>query len=377
MFPSRRSLTLPVVLLALAMSATACHEEGDVQVKGLEFEGNKAFSDGQLSAVVATRKSGMLPWSPRRYFTRSVFESDLERLKRFYADRGYPSARIVSMDVNLNETHDAVRLRVVIDEGAPVIVERVVLTGIDGMPPRITRGIEDLPLKAGAVRDYQVVSAARERLSYVLRDRGFAHAVVKTDEAPGSQPNQVVITLAATPGPETRFGEVTVDGAKTVSDRFVLRSLTFKPGDLYRESRVLESQQRLASLGIFDFAHLATTANGNRAAQAQPSPVIPVKATLMEGKPQRFQVGVGYGTEDGPRGSLNWEHLNFLGNGRHFSFDSRVLAAAERRRRRVHRAVLRVRIDCRSRRAPGPGGPRSLRTTPDRSEDGAASRFAG
>ena len=320
---SRRSLILLVALVASIVGASGCHDEGDIEVRSLRFEGNRAFSASQLRAVVGTRTSGFLPWSRRRYFSRSVFEQDLERLRRFYTDRGFPSMQIVSTDVDLNDTNTSVRLRITIDEGTPIRVERVDITGIDGMPPRITRGVEDLPLKAGMVRDQQLVAAARERLASVLRDRGFAHAQTTSEEAPGSQPNLVVITLAATPGPETHFGEITVQGAKSVSDRFVRRSLTFRPGDLFRESRVLESQQRLGSLGLFDFAHVTTNLNANGGDTGAQPTVIPVNVRVTEAPPQRFQFGIGYGTEDGPRGSLNWEHQNFLGEGRRFAFDTR------------------------------------------------------
>ena len=45
--------------------------------------------------------------------------------------------------------------------------------------------------------------------------------------------------------------------------------------------------------------------------------------TLSEGRPTRLQLGVGYGSEDGPRGSARWEHLNFLGDARRLTVDAR------------------------------------------------------
>src|SRR5262245_25074894 len=107
---------LLAAVAVIAVGAAGCHEEGDIEVRSLSFDGNRAFSDSQLRAVVATRTSGFFPWSRRRYFNRNVFEQDLERLRRFYLDRGFPSARVVSTDVNLNDTNGSVRLRIAIDE---------------------------------------------------------------------------------------------------------------------------------------------------------------------------------------------------------------------------------------------------------------------
>ena len=99
-----------------------------------------------------------------------------------------------------------------------------------------------------------------------------------------------------------------------------MRTLSFRPGDPYRESKITESQQRLAALGIFDFAHLGPI---DRGGSAETPGVVPMLATITEGKPQRYQIGIGYGTEDGPRGSFLWEHLNFAGDARRLTLDSR------------------------------------------------------
>jgi outer membrane protein assembly complex protein YaeT len=307
-------------LLVAGASASACRDEGDVRVASLTFEGNKAFSNGQLAAVVATKASGRLPWSQKRYFTRHVFDADLERLRGFYTDRGYPAVRVTSVGVEFTEKKDAVRLRIAIDEGAPLLVEDIKFEGLEGVPKAVTDRLDSLPLKRGAPRDRQLVAASRERLAFILRDTGYAYAAVTSQEASTAQANRVVVTFQATPGPASTFGPVTIENLKSVHQSLVLRTVTFKPGDQYRESRVLESQRRLNGLGIFDFAHLAPVPAPEG---SPPPPVVPMKATLAEGKPQRLQLGVGWGTEDGPRGSLQWDHLNFMGDGRHASLDTR------------------------------------------------------
>jgi outer membrane protein assembly complex protein YaeT len=317
--PSCRAIAATALVIVVAAGTSACHEEGDVQVASLTFEGNRVFSDGRLKAVVATRVSGRLPWSRKRYFTRSVFDADLERVKAFYLDRGYPSLRVTSVGVDFNEKKDAVHLRVVLDEGAPVIVERIAFSGLESAPPTVTDRLDSLPLKAGVPRDRQLVAASRERLTFLLKDRGFAKAAVTSRESAGSEPDRVIVTFDATPGPESRFGEIGVEGLRDIHQSLVLRTLSFRPGDQYRESRITQSQTRLSSLGIFDFAHVGPVTQE----PAPPADVVPMRVTVTEGRPQRYQIGVGYGTEDGPRGSFQWEHLNFAGDARRLSLDSR------------------------------------------------------
>ena len=313
----RRSLRLLAVAICVAVSA-ACHEEGDIEVVSLAFDGNQTFSKKQLEAVIVTEPSGWLPWARKRFFNRTEFEADLERLRAFYEDRGFPSARISALGVEFNADNSAVRLRIGIEEGPPTIVQAVELTGVDALSAEARELLQHLPLQPGARRDRQLLAASRERATFLLRDSGYAHARVSASEQEGGGPNQVIITFTIDAGPLTQVGDIDVRGAARVSDSVVLRSLAFGPGDLYRESQLIESQRRLRSLGIFDFAHL-----GIDPELPAETATVPVIATVREGKPQRYRFGVGYGSEDGPRGSFEWDHLNFLGDARQFSLETR------------------------------------------------------
>ena len=54
-------------------------------------------------------------------FIRIFFQDNLcQRIQAFYADRGYPDARVTGFDVKLNDKQDAVDLSVTISEGNPV-----------------------------------------------------------------------------------------------------------------------------------------------------------------------------------------------------------------------------------------------------------------
>ena len=317
-FPRARALVGPLALLVCLGLTAACHEEGDIEVASVAFEGNRTFNDKQLGAVIVTEASGWLPWARKRFFNRSEFDADLERLQAFYEDRGFETARISALGVEFNDDNTAVRLRIGIEEGEPTIVEAVEFTGLETLTDEARAALQDLPLQAGARRDRQLLAASRERATFLLHDSGYAHARVSASEREGAGPRQVVIAFAIDAGPLTRVGDIEVRGTARVSDSVVLRSLAFGPGDLYRESRLIESQRRLRSLGIFDFAHLGVDPEvPNETAS------VPVIATVSEGRPQRFRFGVGYGSEDGPRGSFEWDHLNFLGDARQFSLETR------------------------------------------------------
>src|SRR5215203_6435639 len=94
-----------------------------ISVKGLEFRGTQAVSAGQLASVIQTKRSSRLPWGRKRYFDRRTFEADLRRIAAFYADRGYPSARVVSYDTTLSDDQKSIRLALLVEEGPPIIID--------------------------------------------------------------------------------------------------------------------------------------------------------------------------------------------------------------------------------------------------------------
>jgi outer membrane protein assembly complex protein YaeT len=306
----RRALVLGGLICVGGWSA-ACHEEGDVHVNSLSIEGTSAVTTNQLKGVLETKATGWLPWAHKQYFDRAEFEADLGRIRRYYQDRGYPGARITSVDVALNDEGTAADLTVTIDEGEPVTVEAVRVEGFDELPAEAQAVFEDLPLQPGQPRDFDVVGASRQRILDGLRDRGYAYASVDAAERPGSGPSQVVVIFEGRAGPPARFGRITIEGLDRLDEQIVRRELTFDTGDAYDASRVTQSQRRLGRLQLLQFVNI----DARPPEEAQPLD-LPVRIVVTESPPRRLQLGVGYGSEGGVRGSAEWTHLNFLGGAR-------------------------------------------------------------
>ena len=301
------------LLLVVILAATACREEGNITVSGLHFNGVDQVNKASLAYVLQTKKGSILPWGRKRYFDRRAFEADLKRIQAFYADRGFPDARITSFDIKLNEAQDKVDVTVNISEGEPIVVTDIDLRGFE---PPLTAGElralkESLPLLPDGPLDRQLALASRERGVNVLRDRGYPYAeVTMTEEAEG--PRRTRLALSAVPGTLAHFGPVEVVGAASVSENVVVRQLTFKPGELFTRREMRESQRKLYGLELFQFINVVSQEDTQNQA-----PEVPVRVTVAEGKHQKVTFGVGYGTEEQARARVRWDHVNFLGGARH------------------------------------------------------------
>src|SRR5260370_40023335 len=147
-----------LTLVFLAISAAACKEEGTVKVHSLKFNGVKAVGSGRLKDALATKQSSKIPWGKKAYFDRSRFDADLKRIQAFYADRGYPDARVTGFDVKLNDKQDQVDITLNIAEGEPVKIAAITFQGFDIIPSdHLDQLKKQVPLKTGKPRDRQLV----------------------------------------------------------------------------------------------------------------------------------------------------------------------------------------------------------------------------
>ena len=298
--------------VATLFGAAACKQAGGVKVKSLKFEGLKAVKASQLKSVLATSSSSKLPWGEKRYFSREGFEADIKRIVAFYRDRGFPDARVASFDVKLSPDQSSVDITVRISEGEPLRAERVELRGFEPVRPLRRQSLESrLPLKAGQPLDRALLQASRETALDDLKESGYPYASVRMSEQPGSGERTRVIILTADPGLLARHGPIEVSGNSSVSDNVVRRQLTFRPGQIYRHSRLLESQRKLYALEVFDFANVEALRK-----EGEQLPEIPTRITVTEGKHRKMNLGVGYGSEERARVQADWRHVNFFGGAR-------------------------------------------------------------
>ena len=312
LFTPRHAHRVLFFCLLAAIAGCVEGEQSAVRVSSLKFTGVTAVKPGQLKDVLATIQSSKLPWGTKHFFTRQQFEADLKRIVAFYRDRGFPDAKVRSFDVKLNDKQDAVDVTVNVEEGQPIVVEAVEYEGFEALPPADLQDLKDrIALKQNAPLDRALAQASREAALDEIKDHGYPYATVRITERPGSNERARVLTLSATPGTLARYGPIDVQGNTSVADNVVIRQLTFRPNRRFRLSQIQESQRRLYSLETFQFANIEPVI-----VEGEQPEIVPVKVTVTEGKHRKVNFGLGYGSEEKGRASIDWRHVNFFGGAR-------------------------------------------------------------
>lgn len=109
----------------------------------------------------------------------------------------------------------------------------------------------------------------------------------------------VRLRLTLDSGPRVVLGGVQVTGSERYGDEQAIRLARIKTGQAYRQSDLLEAQQRLVASGFYDSVFVSLDTEGS--AQA-----MPVKIELKEALRQKWVVGLGVRSDNGPRVSAEY-----------------------------------------------------------------------
>jgi outer membrane protein assembly complex protein YaeT len=300
-----------------AQPATTDAAAGRLAVRSLEFEGVQSVDESALRAELGTRESPWLPWRARRSFDPVQFEGDLKRIVSFYDERGFPAARVVSHDVEVDRESRAVDIRIVVDEGPPLLVVSVELERFDALPRERRETLKAaLALQPGEPLDRDEAIRSQQIAADALRDHGYPFAEVSADRRDIA--GGVRIMLRADPGQLSFFGPIHIAGNVEVDDEIIRRELAYRPGELYRASRIRESLRRLESLELFRSADVALS-------PPEPgSTAVATTVTVDERNPHRFQVSGGFSSDEALHGEAAWRHVNFVGGGRQLGVRGRL-----------------------------------------------------
>lgn len=151
-------------------------------------------------------------------------------------------------------------------------------------------------------------SGAKNATIAKLRADGYAAATWGSTRASVDAPaNRADLAVVIDSGPLYRLGALRIDGAERYDDAAIRALATFHPGDPYSEKTLLDYQERLQKLGLFGGVSVELDADAKDAAAT------PVLVRVKELQQHQATFGIGYGTNTGPRLSVEHTDRRFFG----------------------------------------------------------------
>ncbi len=171
------------------------------------------------------------------------------------------------------------------------------------------------PLKSGQPFRQASWDAAKSGLLADLLAIDFAAARITATRADvDPQAKRVDLRVSAETGPRYRFGELNIAGLRRYAPDLVARLNTHvKPGEPYREERLLALQAALQSTPYF--ASVSVTLDREAAVDGPSADgwlTAPVRVQIRERAPYQVSLGVGYSTNTGARVEGSFRNSDFL-----------------------------------------------------------------
>jgi translocation and assembly module TamA len=167
------------------------------------------------------------------------------------------------------------------------------------------------PLSKVTILEHVKYKETKQLLRKLAEERGYFDAeFLKHEIRVNKQTYSAEISLIFDTKKRYRFGEV-IFPQDWFDESLLQRYLTFKPGDFYTSSKFVAFKNALMHSGYFDrvdvdILRAAKTVNQH----------LPIKVKLGLRKKTKYAIGLGYGTDTGVRGSLEWKrrYLNRYGH---------------------------------------------------------------
>jgi len=176
---------------------------------------------------------------------------------------------------------------------------------------------EDWALASGKVFTQKEWTAAKNAALAHLRAHGYPTATWSgTSVTVDAQARTARIFVVADSGPAFHYGELEVNGLRRQPVDAIRNLRSFRVGEPYREKQLLDFQERLQKLNLFESVFVNLDVEPARAASA------PVHVEVRELPLQQATVGVGVSSDAGPR--VSFEHLHRLWMGWPWQAKSKV-----------------------------------------------------
>jgi outer membrane protein assembly factor BamA len=144
-------------------------ERSKVQIRDVQFIGNKAVSDETLREQIATRKGSFFSFlNDSGTFNQEAFERDLLIVSAYYWDQGYANVKLGTPQLRLSRDKRYMYVSIPVDEGPVFTISKVDFKGdLIGTP---AEHAEKMKLRAGVRFSRTMIAEDRDRLSNYYMD---------------------------------------------------------------------------------------------------------------------------------------------------------------------------------------------------------------
>ncbi len=291
-------------------------ERSKVEIRDVQFIGNKAISDDELREVVLTKKGGALSFlSDSGTFSEEMFERDLVMISAYYWDRGYAAVKLGTPQLRLSRDKRYMYLSIPIDEGPVFTIGEIKFKGkLVGDEAAHRAKIRARP---GDKFSRSVIAADRDRVSDYYMDQGYAYANVLPMTQPDMKANRISLIYEIESGKKAYFERINIRGNSKTRDKVIRREMKISEGELFSSTSLEASKRRINALGFFEKVDVSTKRGSS-------DELVEVNVEVSERPTGTFQIGAGFSSVENFIAQAQISQNNLFGRGQTLALQAQL-----------------------------------------------------
>jgi translocation and assembly module TamA len=188
-----------------------------------------------------------------------------------------------------------------INPGEPVKIGSIdyQITGAGAANPAFPK---QFGMQVGDVLLHSAYERAKAQITTAASEEGYLDAdLIRHQVLIDPVAYEAIIEFHMDTGPRYFLGKVQFK-QDLLDDNYLQKFVRFKPGDVYDPDRLLALQGRLLGMEYFENVEIVPLTE-----QADANNVIPIEVIAQRNKANKYRVGLGYGTDVGPRLLLEYQ----------------------------------------------------------------------
>ena len=240
------------------VSVTFTMTEGDAaRISDVRIVGATVVSQSTLLELFELTPSGWFTWySKSDRYSRTKLNSDLEKLRAWYINRGYLEFVIESTQVTISPDKQTISIAISIKEGQPYTVTSVRLEGDYLGKEEEFRSF--VRLRPGQPYRGDAVTETSRRFQDLFGLYGYAFARIEPRPEIDRATGQVAVVFAAEPARRVYVRRIDVAGNTRTRDEVIRREFRQLESAWYDGGLIKLSKERIDRLGYFKDVEVET-----------------------------------------------------------------------------------------------------------------------
>ncbi len=233
-----------------------------IKIKHINIIGYKDLKESKLKRQLKhTKEKRFYRFWKRSKYIPDNFKEDLVKLEKYFKEKGYRNARVLSDSIYYDSKHN-LNININVEEGKKYYFGNIDVVGNSHYSTKLIKkiiGINKGDVYNGTLIAKRIDDPAdpdSENIANLYQNNGYLFSRINLVEKE-IRNDTIDYELRIYEGKPAKFNNITVNGNMKTNDKVIYRELRTIPGATYSKQNVIRTIRELAQMKIFDAEKIA------------------------------------------------------------------------------------------------------------------------